>query len=260
METVNIRMETHAEYPEHFARFYDVVYAHLRTVDLDYFLRKIRSTKGPVLEIGVGTGRFFIEALQNGADIYGVDLSESMLRQLRNKLDQKHHHRVFHQDARSLQLGKKFDLIVAPFRMFSHLLEPDDQLQALNSIFDHLNPGGEFIFDLFVPHLGILLNGINEQIDFEGEYAPGRKLTRTVSSKSDLIRQVSSVKMTLTWDEDAGVKSESWTLPMRFFFRYELEHLVRRSKLTLKHIYGDYEEHELSPDSKDFIVVCGRQE
>ena len=252
-------MKANVGYPENFARFYDTIYTHLRTVDHDYFLRTILSTKGPVLEIGVGTGRFFIDALHGGADIYGVDLSETMLQQLGNKLSSEHHHRIFHQDARSLHLDKKFDLIVAPFRMFSHLIEPDDQLQALNSVFEHLNPGGRFVFDLYVPDLGILLNGINEQVDFDGEHAPGKRLTRTVSSKSDLIRQVSSVTMKLTWDDEAGERTESWLLPMRFFFRYELEHLVHRSKLTLKHIYGDYEEHELGPDSKDFVVVCERE-
>jgi SAM-dependent methyltransferase len=251
-------MQAKTDYPDFIARFYDTVYAHLRTVDLDYFLRTILSTKGPVLEIGVGTGRFFIDALEKGADIYGVDLSETMLEQLRRKLDAKHHYRIFHQDARSLHLDKKFELIIAPFRVFSHLIEPEDQLLALNRIYDHLNPGGTFIFDLYVPDLGILLNGINEVIDFEGEYAPGKKLKRTVSAKSDLIRQVNAVTMTLTWDDNAGEHTESWQLPMRFFFRYELEHLVHRSKLSLKHVYGDYEEHDLGPESKDFIVVCER--
>jgi SAM-dependent methyltransferase len=252
-------VQANAEYPDYIARFYDVIYAHLRTVDHDYFLRTILSTKGPVLEIGVGTGRFFIDALQGGTDIYGVDLSETMLQQLRKKLGQEHHHRIFHQDARSLRLDKTFDLIVAPFRMFSHLIEPDDQLRTLNSVFAHLNPGGRFIFDLYVPDLGILLNGINEAVDFEGEYVPGKNLKRIVSAKADLIRQVSSVTMTLTWDDETGERTESWHMPMRFFFRYELEHLVHRSKLTLKHIYGDYEGNELGPESKDFIVVCERQ-
>ena len=253
------KVQAIVEYPDYIARFYDVIYSQLRSVDRDYFRNTILSTRGPVLEIGVGTGRLFIDALRTGADIFGVDLSETMLEQLKKKLSNEHHHRIFHQDARSLQLGKKFDLIVAPFRMFSHLIELDDQLRTLDCIFDHLNPGGRFIFDLYVPDLSILLNGINEQVDFEGEYAPGKKLKRIVSAKADLIRQVSSVTMTLTWDDETGERTESWHLPMRYFFRYELEHLVHRSKLMLKHIYGDYEEHELSPDSKDFIVVCERQ-
>jgi ubiquinone/menaquinone biosynthesis C-methylase UbiE len=93
-------MRNPSEYPAAIARFYDVIYAHLRTVDRDFFLKKILGTKGPVLEIGVGTGRFFLDALNQGADIYGIDVSATMLDQLKKKLDQSHHHRLFHQDAR----------------------------------------------------------------------------------------------------------------------------------------------------------------
>lgn len=252
-------MAHHPEYPDYIARFYDVIYAQLRTVDRDYFLHRILETKGPVLEIGVGTGRFFLDALNKGADIYGVDISETMLERLKEKLDKGHHHRIFHQDARSLNLTRKFDLIVAPFRVFSHLIEVEDQLRSLNSVYDHLKTGGRFIFDLFVPDLNILLHGIHDQIDFDGEYEPGKRLKRVVSTKADLVSQISHTTMTLTWDDDAGTRTETWHLLMRYFFRYELEHLVHRSKLTLKQIYGDYQEHELSQDSQDFIVICERQ-
>ncbi len=47
-------------------------------------------------------------------------------------------------------------------------------------------------------------------------------------------------------------------MQMRYFFRYELEHLVHRSKLALKNIYGDYGEGALGQESKDFILVCQR--
>jgi len=251
-------MAAEISYPEYIARFYDVIYAHLRTVDRDYFLRKINEAQGPVLEIGVGTGRFFADALDGGADIYGIDVSSTMLNQLYQKLDKKHHHRVALQDARSLDLKRKFGLIVAPFRVFSHITSTEDQLEVLNHVYDHLRPGGQFIFDLYVPDLGILLNGISEQVDFDGEYAPGKKLSRTVSAHSDLINQVSHVTMTLQWDDATGRKSEVWKMQMRYFFRYELEHLVHRSKLSLNNIYGDYSEGALGPESKDFVVVCQR--
>jgi SAM-dependent methyltransferase len=245
-------------YPEYIARFYDVIYAHLRTVDRDYFLKEILAAKAPVLEVGVGTGRFFIDALDQGADIYGIDVSATMLDQLRRKLDPVHHHRISHQDARSLNLDKKFDLVVAPFRVFSHLIDVEDQMQALNSIHDHLNPGGRFIFDLFVPDLKILQNGIKDETDFDGEYAPGKKLKRVVSAEPDLISQVNKVTMTLTWDDEEGEKTSSWQFLMRFFFRHELEHLIARSKLKFERIYGDYEGHDLSSGSRDFVVVCQR--
>src|SRR5882672_6769703 len=109
-------------YPEYVARFYDVVYAHVRTTDHEFYKKKIAEARGPVLEIGVGTGRFFLEALHSGADIYGIDANLSMLEVLKNQLDSTHLFRVSNQTAETFSLDKKFDLIIAPFRVFAHLV------------------------------------------------------------------------------------------------------------------------------------------
>ena len=104
-------MEEHFEYPEFVARFYDLIYNKIRTgTDFEYFMNKILEVKGPVLEVGTGTGRFFIEALNKGADIYGIDVSTSMINKLKEKLDKKHYGRISVQDAKKLQIDKKFDL------------------------------------------------------------------------------------------------------------------------------------------------------
>ena len=61
-----------ALYPEFFARFYDLIYSSILSgKDTEYYLQKLREAHGPVLEVGTGTGRFFIEALNRGADMNG---------------------------------------------------------------------------------------------------------------------------------------------------------------------------------------------
>ncbi|MGB7295755.1 MAG: hypothetical protein WBC70_09220 [Candidatus Aminicenantales bacterium] len=65
--------------------------------------------------------------------------------------------------------------------------------------------------------------------------------------------------MTFDWEEEEGRWShDEWSFPMRYFFRYELEHLVARSKLKLKSIYGDFAESPLASNSKEFLVHCVR--
>ena len=151
-------MKEEAVYPDFFARFYDVLYEKLRGgADDHYYLRKIAETKGPVLEIGAGTGRFFIDALHQGADIYGIDISPEMIKVLKKKLEKKDHHRVSVQDATSFNFDKKFDLIIAPFRVLSHVMEPADQLSLLNQVNSYLTKDGQFIFDLYVPNLPMLI-------------------------------------------------------------------------------------------------------
>lgn len=249
-------MTISSEYPDFFARFYDTIYDQIRhDADHEYFLNKMLKVKGPVLEVGVGTGRFFIEALNQGVDVYGIDISPSMVEVLKGKLPTEEHHRVSVQDLCQLNLDKKFDLIIAPFRVFMHILEVEDQLKALNKVFDHLNPGGQFIFDLFVPNLKMLLEGLDNFNDFDGEYEPGKKLNRYSSMNADLINQISHVTFKFVWDEGGKEISKEWKTDMRFFFRYEIEHLIKQSKLELVKIFGDFKGNELNQDSKEFVIV-----
>jgi SAM-dependent methyltransferase len=246
-----------AIYPACFARFYDLIYSSILTgIDSEYYLGKARETKGPVLEVGTGTGRFFIEALKSGADIYGIDISPSMIDILKGKIEPLHHSRVSIQDIINFNLEKKFDLIIAPFRVLMHLKNISDQILALEHVYDQLNNGGQFIFDLFVPNPQIIANGLNEIVDFEGEYQPGEKIKRIVSARYDLVNQINHLTMRFEWTEQGELYSGTWNTTMRLFFRYELEHLLSRSKFKETHIYGDFRESQLNEGSKEFVVVC----
>lgn len=247
------------EYPQAFARFYDLIYHQVRdSVDHDFFLDEIALTKGKALEIGVGTGRFFTDALNRGADIYGLDISPYMIGVLLNKISPVHHPRITLQNIVDFHYDFQFDLIVAPFRVFMHIPDKASQIRALNNVFRHLNPGGKFIFDLFIPDLKQLIQGLDHHTDFEGEYEAGKKVRRIVSTRPDLINQAINVTFRIEWDEGNTVKSEDWDIPLRFFFRYELEHLIERSDFKDYRIFGDYSGNELNEKSKEFIVICKR--
>jgi ubiquinone/menaquinone biosynthesis C-methylase UbiE len=250
-------MSSQNDYPEYFARFYDVIYNSIRQkADHDFFMKKILAAKGPVLDVGCGTGRFFVEALKKGADIYGIDSSSHMIDVLKSKIKESDHHRVSVQNFTELYHDLKFDLIIAPFRVMSHLLTVEDQQAAINKIYAHLNPWGTFIFDLYVPDPNLLANGMNNVTDFEGEYAPGKKLKRITSSSSDIVNQLNDVTMQFIWDENGKEKNETWNMQLRFYFRYEIEHLIARSKLKMVGTYGGYDESPLDKNSKDFVVIC----
>lgn len=245
------------KYPDSIARFYDTIYHRLRdSVDSEYFISEVSKTKGSVLEIGVGTGRLFEHALNAGADIYGIDISDSMLEVLRGKLPAEHQNRVTCQNIADFTLDKKFDLIIAPFRVLMHITEKEDQIKSLNNVYKHLNNGGKFIFDVFVPDLKQLIDGLHDKCDFDGEYEPGKRLRRIVSTTPDHVNQIIMVHFHMEWEEDGTLKHDYWDFPMRFYFRYELEHLVERSLFDKYEIFGDYNGSGLSRDSKEFVVVC----
>ena len=247
------------EYPEAFARFYDLMYSHIRDgVDNEFFLSHIRDSDR-TLEIGVGTGRFFMEALESGADIHGIDVSKHMLEVLKDKLPEDQLYRVSQQDFTSFGFDRNFDLIIAPFRVIMHIYEKEEQLRALNNAYHHLEPGGKLIFDAFIPKLEQIINGLQNQVDFEGEYEPGRMLKRTVSTRPSLVRQRIDIHFKLEWSTEHGKQTETWDTSLRFLFRYELEHLLERSEFESYEIFGDYHGNPLNEESGEFIVVCCKQ-
>ena len=247
-------------YPDFVARFYEVVYAQVRDgVDNAYYLSKMGSAGGPVLEIGAGTGRLLREALRRRVDAWGIDLSPVMVERCRAQLPPEARERVTVADAVSLRLGRRFALAVAPFRVLSHVPVIEDQLRLLDAVHEHLVPGGTFVFDLYVPSLKLLLEGLPETCDFDGEWAPGRRLRRFVSSRpADLARQTNHVRMTFVWDEADGEHRSTWEFDMRFFFRWEIEHLVARSKLRLEALHGDFAGGPLTASSPEYVVVARR--
>ena len=247
-----------AEYPEFVARFYDIIYEKIRTsVDHDYYLNKMRSAKGPVLEIGVGTGRLFADALKSGVDAYGFDLNQTMLDQLKRRIPSSELYRIRQADVRNFTWDKKFALIAAPFRVMSHLLSIEDQLAALERVKTHLSSGGVFIWDVFVPDPAFCSKGLEPTLDFEGFWKEGKKVQRITSVRPAPSEQINYASMRYIWDDDDGAHDETWTFPMRYYFRYEIEHLLRIAGFKIINIFGDFHENLVQDTSKDFVVVCG---
>jgi len=247
-------------YPEFVARFYDVVYAQVRDgVDNEFYLSRMAAAGGPVLEIGSGTGRLLREALRRGVDAWGIDVNPSMVERCRTQLPPGTRERVSVADAASMGLGRRFALVAAPFRVLSHVADVEEQLRLLDTVHEHLVHGGTFVFDLYVPNLKLLLEGMPETCDFDGEWSPGRRLCRFVSSApADLARQTNRVRMRFVWDEADGEHRGDWEFEMRFFFRFEIEHLVARSRLRLESLHGDFAGGPLTADSREYVIVCRR--
>jgi hypothetical protein len=146
------------------------------------------------------------------------------------------HHRVrlVEGDIRSARLDRRYALVTLPFRAFQHLLTVEDQLSALGNIQRHLLPGGRLALDLFNPSLPFL---VDERITIEPHAEPaftmpdGRVVVRSFRiAGRDYLAQTQVVEFTIAVThpdgrEDRRVES----FPLRYVFRFELEHLLVRA-------------------------------
>jgi SAM-dependent methyltransferase len=137
------------------ASFYDLNPGDLG--DLSFYLQNIPSPESQILELGCGTGRVLIPLAAKCGYTHGVDSSQAMLSICQEKLrdrgipDSKA--QVELGNITQLNLGLKFDLIIAPFRVFQ-LLETDGDVNGyFQTVRAHLAKGGSSILNVFRPYL-----------------------------------------------------------------------------------------------------------
>lgn len=136
------------------AKYYDV--QDNPTADIPFYKERLPSPDAQVLEIGCGTGRVLLPLAPLCAYIQGIEPSPAMLARCQEKLDAAgigpERAQVILGDAANFDLGRQFDLIIAPFRVFQ-LLETDAEVDALfERIHRHLAPGGRAILNTFNPN------------------------------------------------------------------------------------------------------------
>jgi SAM-dependent methyltransferase len=233
------------------AQLYDHVVPYATRGDIEFFVDEALAANGPVLEVGCGTGRILIPTARAGVPITGLDGSGAMLARCREKLAQEPEkvQKLVHlvqSDMRAFELGKTFALATFPFRPFQHLLTVDDQLKCLTTIHSHLEPEGRLILDLFNPSLDYLANrpiGLEMPEGPAATLPDGRTLERSFKVVDhDRFEQVNDLELIYNITYPDGRKERSvHAFTMRYFFRYEVEHLLARTGFVVDQLYAGYD-------------------
>lgn len=127
-----------------------------RTVreDVSFYVEEALASGGPVVELGVGTGRIGIPVALAGVHVIGIDSSEGMLDVCRATADAAGVDEFLDLrlgDYRDPPVEERVPLVMVPFRAFLHLLDDEARLAALAAARAMLRPGGRLVFDVFAP-------------------------------------------------------------------------------------------------------------
>ncbi len=118
-----------------------------------------------------------------------------------------------------------------------------------------LEAGGRLIFDVFYPDLKRITHPVENVLEFDGEYLPGHKLQRFFSVKYDNLNQQMDLTFKFIWEEGGLEKTDTFSTKLRYYFRYELENLVGRTKFKIENIYGNFKREELNSRSSEQVLV-----
>lgn len=113
---------------------------------------------GPVLELGVGTGRVAIPLAERGLEVVGIDASAAMLSRLATKTN-GHAVRGVHGDFADVAVKGTFSLILVAADSLFMLTSQDEQVRCFANAASHLTPDGAIVIDAFVPTATRYLNG-----------------------------------------------------------------------------------------------------
>ncbi len=131
------------------------------TNDVDYeatveFYMEILRREGvkprTAADLACGTGSVTKLLAEKGYEVIGVDLSEEMLTEAFQKVqDMPNPPRFICQNLRGLYLPRGVDMAVCALDSLDYITNPDDCAEAIRRTYKALNPGGIFIFDVNTP-------------------------------------------------------------------------------------------------------------
>jgi SAM-dependent methyltransferase len=147
-----------ATYGDRMAEVYDEWFGTPENAaDAASFLSEL-ADRGPVLELGIGTGRVALPLAERGIEVHGMGASEAMVERLRAKPGGERVP-VSIGDFADVGVEGRFSLVYAVFNTFFALLTQEDQVRCFANVAGRLEEGGTFVVEAFVPDPARLAGG-----------------------------------------------------------------------------------------------------
>lgn len=261
---------------EDFAELYELTHGDKKD-DLPLYLEYAAKCGSPIFEVGCGTGRVTLALAAAGHTVFGIDLSEPMLKIARKKLNNQPaeiQQRVEFKrmDMSEIEVGDRtFPLFLMPYGEFAHVLQREQQERTLRGIADHLEPGGRLIIGMSnwdpreerISFRGtqIARLGHSMSLKYEGVFfdeKQDQKIVRYMARGYDpSVQTAIHVYVHEIMDSEGKlIAKKTNILPIRYVFRFEMELLLEKAGLAVEDIFGFYDKSEFKHDSRRMIFVA----
>jgi SAM-dependent methyltransferase len=198
---------------------------------------------GPALELGIGTGRVALPLAKKGIRVHGIDLSAAMVARLRAKSGGDGI-KVAIGDFATTRVSGSFSLAYLVFNTITNLTTQDAQSECFANVAEHLEPGGRFVIENYIPALQRLPPG-ETHVPFL--VTP----TRLGFDEYDVVTQTSISHHYRV----AEGKLEVWSSPHRYVWPSELDLMARHAGMTLRERWATWTRKPFTATSASHISV-----
>lgn len=146
-------METVSQPFSNFARVYD---SFMHFVDYEGWTKYVRrllefyDIKGKkLLDLACGTGRCSVLFAEEGFEVTGIDISESMLDAAKVKKESTQYNiKYFCRDIRKFEVPERSDIVISIYDSLNYILEKNGLQDTFSCVYNALENEGIFIFDM----------------------------------------------------------------------------------------------------------------
>ncbi len=244
------------------ADLYDLLFRDY-AADLGFYLGIAKEAGGPVLDVGCGTGRVLLRALELGLDVDGLDDSAEMLARLRQSAEARGLAPcVVQADMRVFQMPRRYAGIVIPFNAFAHNLTADDQIATLRRCHEHLVPGGRLVFDVFSATPAMLAAPIAEPVlELETPHPEtGLPLRLYDGRRLDISTQTQHSQIAIEELDARGqiVRTHRFAAVVRWIYPSEMELLLRLAGFDRWKVTGGFDGRPTADHEGSIVVSAWR--
>ena len=202
---------------------------------------------GPVLELGVGTGRVAIPLAERGLEVHGVEASARMLERLRARPGGERVRAVLG-DLADPEPAGSFRLVYAVFNTFFELYTEADQRRCLENAAARLTRDGVLVLELYVPEPPAAGGSRIAVTGLEPE-----RVTLVASRHDHETGTTDSVEIWLT---EQGIRL--FPLRERALAPEEVDRLAALAGLRLRDRWGGWRREPFGPESREHVSVYAR--
>lgn len=237
-----------ASYGDHIADVYDDLYEDLFDKQGAVSFLAERATGGPVLELGIGTGRLALPLAATGVEVHGIDASQAMVDKMRAKPGGDAIP-VTMGDFAEVPVNGTYPLVYLAFNTLFALDSQDEQLRCFQNVAERLSGGGVFVLEAFVPDMTRFRD--HQDVRATNVSMEGAQVDLT---RHDPVTQTSRTQHIL-FRED-GVRM--YPVLVRYAYPAEMDLMARLAGLVLRERYENWRETPFTSASHSHVSVYAK--